>query len=135
MAVDRPLPPPPAHAAELGFGVEGLAGVRRLVSARAAAAGMAEPLISDLVLAVNELATNTIRHGAGRGMMHVWSTDRGLVCQVEDSGRISDPLAGRRVPVPDVAGGLGLWTVDQLCDLVEVRTGPPGTVVRVHASV
>jgi hypothetical protein len=27
---------------------------------------------------------------------------------------------------------MGLWTVNQLCDLVEVRTGETGTTIRVH---
>jgi Histidine kinase-like ATPase domain len=65
----------------------------------------------------------------------VWSHPGSVVCQVEDGGHIVDPLAGRRLPRPHVAGGLGLWTVNQLCDLVEVRTSAEGTTVRVHASL
>jgi hypothetical protein len=30
-------------------------------------------------------------------------------------------------------GGFGLWMVNQLCDLVEVRTGEAGSTVRAHA--
>jgi anti-sigma regulatory factor (Ser/Thr protein kinase) len=135
LGVDRPLPDPPAGVAELGFELEDLVSVRALVSAHAAMVGMAPSRVSDLVLAVNELATNTIRHGAGHGVLRVWSTLGCVICQVDDSGHIADPLAGRRAPVPDIAGGLGLWTVNQLCDLVEVRTSPAGTAVRVHASL
>jgi anti-sigma regulatory factor (Ser/Thr protein kinase) len=29
-------------------------------------------------------------------------------------------------------GGRGLWIVNQLCDLVQIRSAPSGTVVRVH---
>ena len=129
---DDSLPEPPVGAAELSFGLQDLVSVRSLVSARATVAGMAGQRVSDLVLAVNELATNAIRHGTGRGVLRVWSTPALLVCQIEDLGHITDPLAGRRVPLPDVAGGVGLWTVNQLCDLVEVRTSPAGTTVRVH---
>jgi anti-sigma regulatory factor (Ser/Thr protein kinase) len=91
--------------------------------------------VADLVLAVNELATNTIRHGGGRGVLRVWKTRSRLVCQIDDSGHIADPMAGRRVPRPDVAGGVGLWTVNQLCELVEVRSTQAGTTIRVHASL
>jgi anti-sigma regulatory factor (Ser/Thr protein kinase) len=133
--VDRPLPPPPGNAAELGFGLEELVSVRALVAGRATVAGLAADRVSDLVLAVDELATNTIRHGAGRGVLRVWSSVTDVICQIEDPGHITDPLAGRRVPVLDAVGGLGLWTVNQLCDLVELRTRPAGTVVRVHANL
>ena len=30
------------------------------------------------------------------------------------------------------AGGSGMWVVHQVCDLVELRTGPLGTTVRLH---
>lgn len=131
---DAPLPSPPADAAELNFGLDELASVRALASARATMAGMTPDQVSDVVLAVNELATNTIRHGGGGGRLRVWSTPASVICQIDDSGHISDPLAGRRVPVPETAGGVGLWTVNQLCDLVEVRTSAAGTTVRIHAT-
>ena len=41
-----------------------------------------------------------------------------------------DPLVGRRRPAE--ATGLGLWVVHQVCDLVELRTGPAGTTIRTH---
>ena len=46
-------------------------------------------------------------------------------------GRLTDPLAGRRRPDPLGGGGMGLYLVQQLCDLVQIRTGPAGTTVRV----
>jgi hypothetical protein len=58
-----------------------------------------------------------------------------LVCQVEDSGHITDPLIGRRHPDLDGGGSQGMWIVHQLCDLVEIRTGPAGTQIRVHTQL
>ena len=130
---DQQLLAPPPEAQSMMFGVQDLFRIRRLVSERAAAAGMSRDRAADLVLAVDELATNAIRHGSGGGIVHVWNKPGRMVCEVRDRGRIRDPLAGRRAPVPGVPGGLGLWTVNQLCDLVEVRTGDAGTTVRVHA--
>jgi len=132
---DSPLSASPPDAVALEFGLEELFSVRALVSEQATAAGMGRDAVMDLVLAVNELATNAVRHGDGSGMLHVWCRPTRVVCQVEDRGQITDPLAGRRVPVPSAAGGVGLWTVNQLCDLVEVRSGDAGTTVRVHISL
>ncbi len=132
---DQQLSPPPPEAARLRFGLKDLFRIRALVSERARGAGLGADRVADLVLAVNELATNTIRHGGGGGTLHLWNRPGRMVVQVNDAGQISDPLAGRRAPVHDGTGGIGLWTVNQLCDLVEVRTGRAGTTVRVHATL
>jgi anti-sigma regulatory factor (Ser/Thr protein kinase) len=99
--------------------------------ARAYAAGLAEPRIADLVLAVDELATNTLRYANGKGILRAWREDAALLCEVADGGHIADPLAGRELPPPDELGGRGLWLVNQLCDLVQLRSGPGHSVVRV----
>ncbi|HLY51000.1 MAG TPA: sensor histidine kinase [Solirubrobacteraceae bacterium] len=130
---DQALPPVPADAAELSFGLEDLSRARALVAQAATHAGLSPTRVSDLVLAESELAGNAVRHGHGRGLLRVWTRPDRVVCQVESRGHIRDPLAGRRLPEPHVAGGLGLWTVNQLCDLVEVRSSEEGTIVRVHA--
>jgi anti-sigma regulatory factor (Ser/Thr protein kinase) len=126
-----PLPDPPGPPAELGFGSGSLTGLRDLVSGHAAAAGLDSGRAADLVLAVDELATNSLRHG-GRGMLRIWRVDRTLVCEVRDAGRIENPMAGRERPPPERDGGRGLWMVNQLCDLVQLRSFPDGVTVRVH---
>jgi len=50
---------------------------------------------------------------------------------VQDYGWITDPLAGQQRQPADEPGH-GLWVVNQVCDLVEVRTGQAGTTVRLH---
>jgi anti-sigma regulatory factor (Ser/Thr protein kinase) len=62
----------------------------------------------------------------------MWSTGEALLCEIRDRGRIADPLAGRFAPDVRKVGGRGLWIVNQLCDLVQVRTADDGNVVRVH---
>jgi anti-sigma regulatory factor (Ser/Thr protein kinase) len=131
---DQPLSPRPAHASELRFGLHDLGRVRALVAARADAAGLSEARRADLVLAVNEAATNSIKHAEAPGLIRVWTLPAVLICQLEDPGHIVDPLAGRHHPTPSIEGGLGLWLVNQLCDLVEVRTSPAGTTMRLHMS-
>ena len=128
---DQPLPSPPAGAAALAYR-DDLAHVRAFAAAQARRAGLAADRARDLVIAVSELAANTWRHTDGGGTVHIWDADGELLCQVHDGGHISDPLAGRRRPVPDAGRGHGLWVVNQLCDLVELRTGGTGTTIRLH---
>lgn len=121
----------PPESSETWFRADGLADVRALVADLAASAGLGESRRCDLVLAVGELANNSVRHGGGAGIVRTWRADGRVVCQVEDAGHIRDPLAGRRRPRPGQIGGYGLWLVHQLCDLVQVRSAPFGSLVRV----
>lgn len=128
---DQPLPRPVQRPEVIGVDRTTLGDVRRLVADRAASAGLGAFKVNSIVLAVHELAANSLRHGGGTGVLRVWVEGGALVCEVKDRGHIRDPLVGRRNPGADQPGGRGLWIVNQLCDLVQVRTGPSGTVVRV----
>ncbi len=127
---DRPLPAPPGHARTLGYGTD-LRPVRHLVADHADLAGLAPERAADLVLAVSEIAANTLRHTPGDGLLQVWHTEQEILCQVQDYGWITDPLAGQQRRPADEPGH-GLWVVNQVCDLVELRTGQAGTTVRLH---
>ena len=127
-----PLPQPPAIRATLTFNGAGLRPVRRLVSTQAARAGFTSRPIADLVLAVSEVAANSLEHGGGVGTLRVWRDGDVLVCEIADSGHFTDPLADRRRPAPGQDGGRGLWLANQLCDLVQVRSFETGTTVRLH---
>lgn len=129
-----PLPEPAGHTRELGFDADTLAIMRSFVSALGAEAGLSGARTADLVLAVNELATNSVRHADGHGVLRVWLEADALICEVRDGGRIEEPLVGRRRPTNDQVGGHGLWLVNQLCELVQVRCFPSGSVVRLHMS-
>jgi anti-sigma regulatory factor (Ser/Thr protein kinase) len=129
---DRPLPPPPAGTALLTYRTD-LRAVRQQVTNCAIEAGLPDWRAADLVLAASEVAANTLRHTRGGGILQVWYTADELVCQITDSGHIGDPLAGRCRPASD-SSGQGLWVVNQVCDLVELRSGPGGTTIRMHVS-
>jgi anti-sigma regulatory factor (Ser/Thr protein kinase) len=129
-AADQALAEPPASATGFPFGVEDLSALRSITRRHGMAAGLSHERTADLVLAVNEIATNSIKHAHSRGLMRIWTTSTQVVCQLEDPGHIVDPLAGRHLPTLSVDGGLGLWMVNQLCDLVQARTGSHGTVIR-----
>ncbi|MGH9277098.1 MAG: anti-sigma factor RsbA family regulatory protein [Acidimicrobiales bacterium] len=131
-ALDDPLPEPPADTGEHRFRRGGLDDVRRFVSHRATSFGIGPGKVVDLVLAVNEVATNSIVHGGGGGVLRAWPTGDAFVCEVRDDGHIDRPLVGRARPAADREGGRGLWLANQLCDLVQVRSSPSGTVVRLY---
>ncbi len=129
--VDDRLPDPPPDAPELRFGRGPLEPVRQFV-ARHAAGTLAPPVLSDFLLAVTEVVGNTLLHGGGHGQLRVWTSPGTAVCEVGDRGWIREPLVGRARPSLDREGGRGLWMVHQLCDLVQVRSSPGSTVVRMH---
>ena len=127
-----PLPRPPGAAETVAFERDTLDELRRLVADRGGQAGLGQAKVQDLVLAVNELATNSVRHGGGHGILRMWREDEALRFEVRDSGHIDDPLVGRRRRRSDDIGGWGVWIAHQVADLVQVRSGPNGTVVRLR---
>ena len=128
----HPLTEVPVDAAALTYSRGTLDHVRQFVAEWAERAGVNFTRRADLVLAVNEVATNSVLHGGGEGDLLVWIERDAVVCELRDSGRFDHPLAGRVRPEPGRVGGHGLWLANQVCDLVQVRSFPTGTVVRLH---
>jgi anti-sigma regulatory factor (Ser/Thr protein kinase) len=134
--LEAELPAPPVWAERLVISRGSLATVRGRVARTAAAAGLGEERAGDLVLAVSEVASNSVTHGGGEGSLALWRDGGDLVCEVRDAGHIADPLAGRARPAPEQRRGRGLWLVHELCDLVQVRSRPEGgSVVRMRMRV
>ncbi|HWO84150.1 MAG TPA: sensor histidine kinase [Solirubrobacterales bacterium] len=127
------LPPPVAAPETFAFDVTGLGEVRLRVAAAAERAGIGPGGVADLVTATSELAANSVMHGGGSGSLRLWSDEGRLLVDVEDRGRIEDPLVGRVRPEISQVGGRGLWMANELCDLVQIRSGEAGTTVRLHA--
>jgi anti-sigma regulatory factor (Ser/Thr protein kinase) len=129
---EQPLPAPGCAVRELAFATAQLGRVRHALTAWAREQQLPAGPTEELVLAVNELATNSIRYGGGEGKLLLWRETNTLVCEVQDAGHIDDPLIGRSRPAPNQHTGRGLWLVHQLCDLVQIHSSPAGTAVRVH---
>lgn len=122
----------PAAEAEL----EELRDVRTLLDGEASRAGLDSERTADLAVALNEVGTNALKHAAGPARVRIWTDTGQVVCEVSDSGPgIDDPFTGHMPPAGRDAPGWGLWTSRQLCDLVQLRSGDDGTVVRLHMSV
>ena len=105
------------------------------VEARARLAGLHEYRVQEVVAAVGEVVSNAFRHAKTSVDIAVWTEGGRLVCQIEDEGRISDPLAGQRRPSLDSMGGHGLWIVHQVCDQVDMQSDESGTTIRLHMNL
>jgi len=131
--LDTALPEPAGPIEELAFDADTVREARRLVSRWATE--LSTHRAADFVLAVHEIATNSVRHGGGSGRLRCWRDgDSRYVCEVTDRGRIERPLLGRQLPPADDEVGRGMWLANQLCDLVQVRSSPAGSAVRLHIS-
>jgi anti-sigma regulatory factor (Ser/Thr protein kinase) len=126
-----PLPDPPALVEETAFMLGDLRTIRAVVAGAARKWDLPEARVAALLLAAGEVAANSVRHGGGRGTMRVWYDEDAAVCEIRDAGYIDKPLAGRQPPQGG-SGGYGLWLANQVCDLVQVRSSPEGTTIRLH---
>jgi anti-sigma regulatory factor (Ser/Thr protein kinase) len=121
-------PPPPADAEAVDFTV--VAKARQVVFDWATRAGLPAERVTDLLIAVSEIGGNSIIHGTAGATLLTWTEDGWLVCEIRDKGHIQDPLAGRVPPPMMTESGRGLLMVNYLCDLVQLKTGPTGTAIR-----
>lgn len=129
------LEPPRGRVDALSFGEADLHAVRSFVHDRGRDAGFEGVRLDDLVLAANEIATNSLRHGGGSGELQIWTAAGALSCDFRDAGRFDDPLVGRRRPSRSQIDGRGLWIANQLCDLVQIRSDQAGSMVRLQMAV
>jgi anti-sigma regulatory factor (Ser/Thr protein kinase) len=130
----QPLPAPTNDAMYHTYRTD-LSQVRALVFQHAREAGLTDGKANDLVLAVSEVAANTLRHTQSSGTLAIWHDHDEVVAEIHDEGTIADPEVGRRKPAPGASGGHGLWIVRQVCDLVELTSDANGTTVRMHMAL
>ena len=129
---NRPLADIEANVAVLHFDSGSFRLVREFAAQHAARLGLPAERIPDLEVAVNELAANSLVHGGGQGTLRVWADTDHLICQVNDAGHLTDPLAGRRPVGLGSDGGRGLLLVHQIADLVRIHTTLDSATIRLH---
>jgi anti-sigma regulatory factor (Ser/Thr protein kinase) len=116
------------------FDGSSLPALRAAVRAEAFAVGMPRHRTSDVVLAVHELAANSVRHGGGVGRAQLWVTEGAMHCMVSDAGRgggDGHARAGALVAVRPwlFKPGHGLWLVRGVADQLTADPGPGGSQV------
>ncbi len=126
---DFPETPHGAEPITFEFDAGSLSATRRRLAATVAPTGPSART-DDFLIAISEAMTNSVLHGGGSGIVRLWLQSGEITAEVEDRGRIVDPLAGRRPPTPTQRGGRGLWIINQICDAFDVRLLPDGQIVR-----
>ena len=91
---DRPLTPAPDDAEAHLFERGELGDLRAAVSRFAFRAGLAPDRVDDLVVAVNEITTNSVRHAGGGGRLRL--LDRGRPRRLRDHRRGADHVTDDR---------------------------------------
>jgi len=115
------------------FDADTLHELRKAVLAAAVAAGMPDDRAAQVMLAVHELAANSVRHGGGAGRARMRIVAGELHCQVSDAGQGGDGHdrgggADAAAPWP-FRRGHGLWVVLKVADHVSVAASLGGSQV------
>jgi len=131
-AAQPPLLGPPD--VRMAFSAWQLHEVRTTVEKALSGRGYERERVEDVVLAVNELATNAVEHGSPEAQLSLWTGRDGLLCEIDDAGTLRDPLPGLQAPHPAEPRGRGVWIARQLCDTLHMWADGQGTHVRVHAT-
>ena len=115
--------------------VENLGAIRHFVEERAVALGADSEAVADMILAVNEAATNIIVHGyqnlPGVVEVEIRQDQADLWVTLRDQAPNYDPT---RAPVPDVnlplsarrLGGMGVHMMRHYTDELRYRVTPDG---------
>jgi serine/threonine-protein kinase RsbW len=123
------------HTLRVAARVEHLAEIRHFVERAAAALGAGQEAIDDLVLAVDEAATNIVVHGyqgqPGLIEVEVRREGQALLVRLRDGAPPFDPT---QFPLPDVTlplemrplGGLGVFLMRQSVGDMTYRVTPEG---------
>jgi hypothetical protein len=115
---------------QLAFDRAALQSVSSFVAMKAYAGGLRADKAADLAVAAQELAASSLYRGAEGGVIRIWVRADAVICEVRDAVALSDPLAGRTAATKEQRKGL--WVANQLSDLVQLRSNPGGTTVRVY---
>jgi anti-sigma regulatory factor (Ser/Thr protein kinase) len=94
--------------------------------------GLSEDGTDDLQLIATELATNSLMYTNGACRLAFWRDNEHLVCEARDTGRLDDPLAGRRHPGASGTASRGLFLVNAMADLVRTHTTTSGTTIQAY---
>ncbi|HLL65377.1 MAG TPA: ATP-binding protein [Micromonosporaceae bacterium] len=121
----------------LPFTLDNFVPTRHAVRAYATGTGLSDMRLYHVVVAVSELMSNAVQHGGGSGTLRMWADDRRLYCEVADQGPgiPGGQINGYHLPDPTEVRGRGIWLTRQICDRVDVQTGPSGTTVRVSCTL
>src|SRR6201996_3418237 len=126
----RPARPEPL---DMPFEAGDLPLVRRRTASWALRGGMAADVADDFVIAVNEIATNAVRHGSPQATLRLWADGRACRAEIRDQGRW--PAAAGTGRRPAEQGGMGLEVAGLVCDDLQIKPTGSGTSVLLRMSL
>lgn len=124
-----PLPSPPRDAVTLEFRGD-LGRMRHAIVLETAALGLLGERMMIFSAAVGEIVGGAAG-GSGHPAVALWAQPGEVVCDVRLPVPL-DPFIGLHPPTLDPTPGDGFWLARQICDHLDVRPGPDGTIVRLH---
>jgi hypothetical protein len=124
------LPPMDGPVTVISVTQDSLAAAAETVILQAACGNLGSNQVISLTHAVRRLAGDSLTRGARQLTVRIWDRPDVLICEVADTTVIRDLLVGRRLVQPP--GDDAVWFANQVCDLVQVRSGGSGTVIRLH---
>ena len=128
----RELPPPAGPVRNLVVTGNDGHQVADWVRRWAEASGLSTQRSGRLAAAVRGITQANVNRPGRSEVLQIWQDGAALICQIHDAGHVQDPLIGRRPDGQDNSRGRALRLANELCDLVQVRSGAAGTTVRVH---
>lgn len=114
------------------FGPNDLRRVREVV--RSIASERIPDRADNAVLAVHEVAVNSIVHGGGHGVLHIAETADSLIFIVEDEDGTGS-IPAMHDADDEATSGRGLWIAERLSDRLVIDARPRHTHVGVHLSL
>jgi hypothetical protein len=124
------LSQPPAEVHEAVFTADSAHRMLTYIKLELYVAGLPLDQSTELAAATEQLALGSLHRGSPAATIRIWGEPYALICEVSDEIPVTDPLLGRSVPTDEHEG---LWRANQVCDLVQLRSTPEGTTVRVLA--
>ena len=122
------LSPPKGRYRETEITADTLDRVPAYVKLELYVAGLPIERAGQIAVAVKRLARDSLSRGSFSVTIRIWSDADAWICEVADDLTVTDPLLGRRVPTNEHEG---LWEANQVCDLVQLRSTPTRTTVRI----
>jgi hypothetical protein len=85
-----------------------------------------------LAVAIDELA-RAVDQDTGHIAIRLWYDQTAMIGEIVDPGTVHDPMIGRGPgPGPFTPRERAIRLAHELCDLVQIRSGPTGTTTRIH---
>ena len=129
-------PPPLPEPRQIDFTSADLPQVRRFTVTWAVRIGMSAEAANDFVIAVNEIATNAVRHGSPKASLRLWVTEGAGLAEIRDTGQWPAAMAPTALPRrPAEQGGMGLEVARLVCDGVQIEATAAGTAVLLRMSI